>query len=574
MESSPLIQAHTYARSALSHAQSHNNTSSAAAAEEHAHAAGEFARAAKGSGDAEALRTLQLLERHHQKLHRILKSRSSSSSHPAAAAAAAARNSSSAPQQQQVDTVEAAEVAPIPAAAAAAPPPSSKPAAADRSSSPYRHPPPHQLPTLNPTQRSPARDLTSSIASNLASARGIPSSQRRRGPPISPALSADQAGGKILASSDRKTDAEPSRRLGGQQADHTGQTGRAGSDASSGQNRRLLGDDDLKSQGPSTADTKLESAGTQQQQETTLPSGSEPFQRFYSTFESLISKLSAPLAFAGLPLSGDVTTTTTTTTTANPEKAAPIRDRSEEHERVDPDLSRIFSKAALRAVKERTGPGGLGTAGESFYVVPTTGGTISYANILSRAEEERRAGLEGQVRERHEHDDEEPEFVDASETPQPPSPEKSRHSVGRPWRYGTRAQPHQARSPQSTKTMEELQVENQALKQLSDTLSRRLHMWEMNAQSSSMALQHSLRALQRSQAASDGGKTMGDDDPAEKLKQVEEEFRRTRRELEKIVRENEKLRGVVARYRDKWEKLKEGARMRRDGNKAEDAVKE
>ena len=50
MESSPLIQAHAYARSAISHAQSLN---AASASEEHAHAAGEFARAAKGTGDAE-----------------------------------------------------------------------------------------------------------------------------------------------------------------------------------------------------------------------------------------------------------------------------------------------------------------------------------------------------------------------------------------------------------------------------------------------------------------------------------------------------------------------------------------
>ena len=339
----------------------------------------------------------------------------------------------------------------------------------------------------------------------------------------------------------------------GKQPDHTAQTVRASSDTTSQARKPLV---DPKSKGVNP-DMKTES--TAAQQEAAASSGSESFQRFYSTFENLISKLSAPLAFAGLPLTGDVPPPVT------PEKT-PTRERTEEHERAgtDPDLSKIFSKAALRAVKERTGPNGLGTGGESFYVVPTTGGTISYANILSRAEEERRAGLEG--RERLE-DDEEPEFVDASETPHPPSPEKSRHGVGRPWRIGSR--PHQQSLSRSTKTMEELQVENQALKQLSDTLSRRLHMWEMNAQSSSMALQHSLRALQRSQAASDGGKYSGDD-PSEKLKEVEEQLRNTRKEMEKLGRENEKLRGVVARYREKWEKLKEGARMRREGTRAED----
>jgi len=30
-------------------------------------------------------------------------------------------------------------------------------------------------------------------------------------------------------------------------------------------------------------------------------------------------------------------------------------------------------------------------------------------------------------------------------------------------------------------------------------------------------------------------------------------------------KENEKLKGVVGRYRERWEKLKEGARVRREG---------
>lgn len=131
----------------------------------------------------------------------------------------------------------------------------------------------------------------------------------------------------------------------------------------------------------------------------------------------------------------------------------------------------------------------------------------------------------------------------------------------------------------SMKTAEELQVENQALKQLSDTLSRRLHMWEMNAQSSSMALQHSLRALQRSQiVSSEGGAgkpTAGSEDPLEKIKALEDQVRTTRREMERLDRENEKLRAVVSRYREKWEKLKEGARMRREGtNRTDDPAKE
>ncbi len=231
----------------------------------------------------------------------------------------------------------------------------------------------------------------------------------------------------------------------------------------------------------------------------------EPFQRFYSTFESLLSKLSAPLAFAGLPLGSEATPT-----------PQPQNDRAEGPESaVEPNVANIFSKAALRAIREESGGYGYGFGGaESFYVVPTTGGTISYAGIISRAE-----------RARLENDSNVEEFVDARETPG--SPNTSRGS----------------------KTMEELQLENQALRALSDQLSKRLHMWEVNAQSSSMALQQSLRAL--------GGD--------ERVKELEEQIRVGRKEMEKMARENEKLREVVARYRDKWEKLKQGARDRRDG---------
>ena len=231
----------------------------------------------------------------------------------------------------------------------------------------------------------------------------------------------------------------------------------------------------------------------------------EPFQRFYSTFESLLSKLSAPLAFAGLPLGSEVTV---------PPETQPDRAASPGETTTEPNMKKFFSKAALRAIKDESGGYVFGGA-ESFYVVPTTGGTISYAGILSRAERARLAG-EGQAE----------EFVDARESPASPNINRN------------------------AKTMEELQLENQALRALSDQLSKRLHMWEVNAQSSSMALQQSLRAI--------GGD--------EKVKELEEQIKFGRKEMEKMAKENEKLRGVVARYRETWDKLKQGARDRRDGS--------
>ncbi len=47
--------------------------------------------------------------------------------------------------------------------------------------------------------------------------------------------------------------------------------------------------------------------------------------------------------------------------------------------------------------------------------------------------------------------------------------------------------------------------------------------------------------------------------------ELEEQMRTATRELEKYAKENEKLKTVVMRYRERWDKLKEGARVRREG---------
>lgn len=329
----------------------------------------------------------------------------------------------------------------------------------------------------------------------------------------------------------------------------------------------------------------------------------EPFQRFYSTFGGLISKLSAPLAFAGLPLG-----------TEAPNQTDPTKRKSSADTRLDryhavpdrsttstePDVSRLFSKAALRAIRDNVGGGGGGGGGsggtgntaESFYVVPTTGGTVSYAGILSRAEKEaHRSSID-------EGDD---DFVDARETP---SPELRQTMIGATTKAG-RSATGQATGPgqgagtniargtdkianlPNSKTLEELQMENQALKHLSDTLSKRLHMWEVNAQSSSIALQQSLRAIHYQNPSSDqqsagstatspvaplpvpgahgtlGTSTTSMTDNDQRIKELEDLVRTGEKELDHAGRENEKLRNVLGRYRERWEKLKEGAKTRR-----------
>ena len=380
----------------------------------------------------------------------------------------------------------------------------------------------------SPSAPLPQRDISSSIASNLASARGIPTSRQRRGNPASPASSTQHAEGKLTTPTRRPKLGDYSSR-----ADSTPLQEKAAPATRSPAPSKI-------SQPPQAAD---------QPTNPTPSSIDEPFNRFYSTFESLFTKLSAPLAFAGLPLGLD--------DAPNPEPApSSPRKTSTQKEKIkdDPEYTRAFSRAAIRALHEERG---LTTAAESFYVVPTTGGTISYADILARTKREAARGLG--VPEPTDTENPDDEFVDARETPQPPSPAASRKG----------GKPSVGKSG-GTKNMEELILENQAIRDLLDVLSKRLAQFEMGSQSQSMALHQSLRMMYQSQAfpplpsAGAGGVSRGGASD-ERLALLEEQLTAAQKETERMGRENEKLKGVVGRYRERWEKLKEGARTRREG---------
>ncbi|KAJ5994948.1 hypothetical protein N7481_001925 [Penicillium waksmanii] len=523
METAPLSLAHTHARNAVLETRKSNPV---AASEEHDLAAGEFASALQNSSDHEALRTLKLLEVHHKKLAEILRF------------------------QHENHTTTATTVR---SSTAASPNPATQPAASDST---------HNQNASQDAQAQPSRPPrlasreSSSIASNLASARGIPS-QPRRGSPVSPTLSAHQAGAKMT---------EPPSRL------KTGESRLRDVPNKNRQSRasapRQPWSPPLPS-GPEIGSHQVVPRDTTEpSQPITKPSVTdERFQRFYSTFEGLVSKISAPLAFAGLPLASEDPAGTGAANRKSPAEAKLDRHHATHDRRSslqNLDVSRLFSRAALRSIQDTPGAS-PGNAAESFYVVPTTGGTMSYAGILTRAEKEAR---------RNSLDDGEDDFVDAREMPS--SPEMLQSSAKKTSPRRTRNEPPgKLNALQNPKTMEELQMENQALKQLSDTLSKRLHMWEVNAQSSSMALQQSLRAMHHhntgssdhvppalSGATSIAGPSMSESDP--RVKELEDIVRRGEQELERIGRENDKLKNVLGRYRDRWEKLKEGAKTRRE----------
>lgn len=132
--------------------------------------------------------------------------------------------------------------------------------------------------------------------------------------------------------------------------------------------------------------------------------------------------------------------------------------------------------------------------------------------------------------------------------------------------------------------VEELGIENKSLKDCIDKLAKRLQAFEMSAQQSSMALQESMRLVrdmspvrerehkspvlspisqQRRENSDEGGPS--DDTLQRRILDLEEHASVSGKEIERLNKENEKLKSVVARYRERWEKLKEGAKTRREG---------
>jgi hypothetical protein len=105
-------------------------------------------------------------------------------------------------------------------------------------------------------RRPPRREMRSSIVSELAAARGKPGAQQRRALPTTPEVTAQHASGKVTtASATTQVPGIPPPTVA-----------------------------------PRTAAAAAGAAGN------------DAFQQFFNSFETVFHKLSAPLAFAGLPL--------------------------------------------------------------------------------------------------------------------------------------------------------------------------------------------------------------------------------------------------------------------------------
>lgn len=333
-------------------------------------------------------------------------------------------------------------------------------------------------------RRQQARDLSSSIVSNLATARGRPSPQQRRGGPSLPEVTTQTAGGRLYTASERST--SPRATQGRSKTAHSIST-----------------------------DTIPEEEGKLHSARPGVSPSDEGFERFFSTFGNLFSKISPSLAFAALPLNPTAPSTLSEHPAPPPAKStSPTRTRSSSRSTPaanvfdDPDLSALISRPALRALRDEAG---FPLTHESFYVVPPSGGTVSYAGILQQrgglpedgpqipspilevsSDEAGAADTTARVRGSQHSAGSQDEFVDARESFGPPSPRSTRNSAN------LKGKRPSARSAVATfgsrKTGEELEGENAALRQLLDTQSRvlekqgkRLQMWEAQSQSQTAA---------------------------------------------------------------------------------------
>ncbi|KAF1917392.1 hypothetical protein BDU57DRAFT_493299 [Ampelomyces quisqualis] len=514
MESAALTRAHEHVRIAAT-ATLDNRV--ATAGQQHDFAAAAFHEAVQDAHNAEALRILSLLQDHHRKLAGLIKEAPRKERQPSA--------TSHAPESTATKSA-------APSTASSTPPASRR-----------------RLPQ-------------SSIASNLAEKRGIPTARRTT------SGTAVNVAGAIGGREDQG--ATPVRDLLAQQS------------------RR-----------PASSKSKHV---PKQQTELSSPKPASPppddnFRRFYSAFGGVISAISAPLAFTSLPLNPAPPALPAEPTKEDKQKTK-TRTQSPEALRTVkasvPDLAALISKPALRALRQ-DGNAPLGP-NESFYLVP---GTASYASFLQNKKdvqnqhlsstEEGSGSLKGSSHE---------EFVDARENVGPPSPTKARHARTKSGPGVTPQQNIPAGRGSGLKTMEELTLENETLKALVDKQAKRIQMWELNSQRSFDALAQSFRArgpgrnssdvnalthalpqgsnavlappsppIPSSQPTSPGPQP--DSNAARRIAHLEALLASQTAKVndlmsnnDHLAKQNEKNSQVIGRYREQWEKLKAGARKK------------
>lgn len=382
---------------------------------------------------------------------------------------------------------------------------------------------PGKLSHVNSAQH---RDYSGSIIEVLASARGIPPGQKRTPKPVDPLITDSHADGSFAQDAGAKKNW--SRR--------------------ESQVPRLVSR-------PSWAPPlSIEQERVHQKAQAAADAAAQdaPFQQFYNTFGGLINKLSAPLAFAALPLSP---VAAVAASGQSRQKSAP-RKLSIPNLKTSPtssvDYTANISRAAIDATSFKQPVDNRGfRPHESFMMIPP-----SYANVaaLTHSAHHRKTSVTS-------NDD----FVDAKSQIFDPAAKIVRAGDT---------------STYDGKTIEELALENRTFRKSLQEISKRLQAFEMSAQATSHILAQSVRNLASpalTPSNSRGGHVqLGTVDSNKLTDQLKEKMMKQRiveledvlkkydRKLAKRDEENAKLKDVVGKYRDKWEGLKAGAKARRD----------
>lgn len=314
---------------------------------------------------------------------------------------------------------------------------------------------------------------------------------------------------------------------------------------------------------PSTSSTRPQSTPhTEESDSATPPSASDDgFSRFYTTFGSFINKLSAPLAFAGLPL---IAEESGSTESVRPESPVSTRSKAKSTQPPidEPDLAKIYSKAALGAVY-RDGQ----SVNDSFYVVPTSGHTASYASILNFDQKEKRRAMAASVHVEPtaDYDDlVDEDFVDAKTSRVTLSPSAKR-------RIGRRQDDRDLHN-----VIEELNTENASLKHMLDKVTKRLAAFEANAQNSRLAIVDSMRLIRPGSPTSQSsvGPQVSDDTFLRKRTiELEEQVATISEQFQTVQTRNKQLEDRLLRFQSRWDALRSGAKARlpRGGEAAQPA---
>jgi prefoldin subunit 5 len=286
------------------------------------------------------------------------------------------------------------------------------------------------------------------------------------------------------------------------------------------------------------------------------PSESEEgYSRFYSQIGTFLGRLPAPLAFTGLPLISEEAGSGEESIKQDqppPTPPTPQAQTSPKRNRLRPlpsttgssdELSKYFSKPALRAIEHRS-------ASDSFYVVPTSGHTMSYANILTFADKEKRRLEASSLHSGSASIEDDDDFVDAHESP------TAMHSQAPQLSAPARRRVGKTRSEKDLhNAIEELCMENGSLKEMIDKLSKRLQAFEASSQ-----------RLAESRIMAQPGSPVAASSPDAMLRtnpELEERWNAAQQRIEMLEKDNDKMQRTLVKYRQKWDSLKESAKARR-----------